>query len=164
MRVGDVFEIPLSGERKAYGHYVFRDKKNGLFIQVFDFITDCIEINVEDLIQYEYLFPPVLTDPIGAVKNGMWKKIGNIPVTNFVYPNFVSSIYDHRTGKVMNWFLCEPEKSIPLGPVLPEKYKSLEYRVIWNPVFIVNRIETGQYPFPYGDMIRNNCFKPKHKN
>lgn len=164
MRVSDVFEIPLSGGKKAYGHFVFRDKKNRLFIQVFDVITHDIEINTEDLIQHDYLFPPVLTDPIGAVKTGMWKKIGKIPVVDFVYPNFIGAIYDYRTGKVQNWFLCEPDKDIPLGPILPEEYKSLEYRIIWNPVDIVNRIETGQYPFPYGEMIKNNHFQPKNND
>ena len=163
MRVGDVFEIPLSNGEKAYGHFVFRDKKNGLFIQVFDVITDGIEIKIEDLIQYDYMFPPVLTDPIGAVKTGMWTKIGKIPVMNFVYPIFISSIYDYRTGKVQNWFLCEPDESIPLGPILPEEYKSLEYRVIWNPLAIVERIETGQYPFPYGEMIKNNHYVPRNE-
>lgn len=161
MRVGDVFEIPLSGGKKAYGHFVFRDKKNRLFIQVFDLITD-IEINVEDLIHYDYLFPPILTDPIGAVKTGKWKRIGKTPVKNFVYPNFISSIYDDKTGKVINWFLSEPDKDIPLGPILPEKYKSLEYRIFWNPLAIIKRLETGQYPFPYGEMIKNNHFQPKN--
>ena len=39
VKLGNIFEITLSDERKAIGHYVYWDKKNGPFIQVFNYIA-----------------------------------------------------------------------------------------------------------------------------
>jgi hypothetical protein len=35
--------------------------------------------------------------------------------------------------------------------------------VVWSPADIVERIETGQVPFPYGDLIRANAFAPRRE-
>jgi hypothetical protein len=164
IKVGDIFEIPLSNNRKAVGHFVFKDKKNGPLIQVFNDITDNEKVNIEDAINSNYLFPPVLTGLYAAIRVGLWHIIGKMPVTNFTYPKFISSVWDDQSGEVKNWFVWDIEKFVKLGPILPEEYKTLEYMVVWSPQDIVYRIETGSIPFPFGEMIKNNKFTPTLEN
>jgi hypothetical protein len=166
VRVGDVFEIPLSDGRKAFGHYVFRDEKEGPLIQVFDLITEGEvqpEKVLERLKQAKPLFPPVITGVFAAVRTGLWRVIGRMPVQGFVYPKFISTFWDDKTGKARVWFLYDGEKDVSLGLKLPEEYKQLEFLVVWSPYDVVYRIETGEYPYPYGDLIRYNKYTPKSK-
>ena len=164
VRVGDVFEIPLSDGRKAYGQYVFRDKKMGPLVQVFDLITEGDlppEEVLERLKSAKPLFPPVITGVFAAVRTGLWKVIGRLPIREFTYPKFVSTFYDQKTGKARIWFLYDGEKDIRIGPELPEEYKQLEFLMVWSPYDVMYRIETGEYPYPYGDLIRYNKFTPR---
>ena len=157
-KVGDIFEIPLSEGRKAYGQYMHYSKK-GPIIQVFDLISDKA-VSVEQVASSKLLFPPVITGLYAAIKEGFWKLVGHQPILNFVHPKFVSTLYDQETGKARIWFLWDGEKDIRIGPVLPPEYRSLEFLVIWNPTNVVNRIETGEMPFPYADLIKHNRFMP----
>jgi len=154
VRVGDVFQIPLSDGRMAYGQYVFRDKRNGPIIRVFDFITeDEMEFNEirERLANAKLLFPPVITGVFAAVRTGLWKVIGRMPVDDFEYPNFVS-VFHEGYKPLGYWFLITKENDIRIGRHLPEKYKNLEFLAVWSPYDIVHRIETGENP--YAEMIR----------
>ncbi len=160
LRVGDLFEITLSDNRKAIGHYVYWDDKNGPFIQVFKYLYDKEEVIVEKAIESSYMFPPVITGLRAAVRNSLWPLIGRKPIINFTYPNFISAHWNDKTGEVINWFLYNGKGFISLGPVLPEQYKNLEFLVVWSPFDVIYRIETGIIPFPYGDMIKNNRFTP----
>jgi Immunity protein 26 len=163
VKVGDIFEIPISENRKAYGHFVFKDKSNGPMIQVFDLISDKGTFIVQDVINNGYLFPPVVTGLNAAIRVGMWRIVGKLPIIDFVYPRFVSAVWDYKSGEVKNWFLWDGEKFNLIGSHLLEEYKSLEYLVVWSPYDIVYRIETGLYPYPYGEMIKNNRFTPIQK-
>jgi hypothetical protein len=98
VKIGDIVEIPLSGGRKAFGQYVFMDRKNGPLLQVFDLITDR-EFDLERLRNANPLFPPVITGLFAAVRTGFWRVVGHMPVEEFVYPKFVSTLYNQRTGK-----------------------------------------------------------------
>jgi hypothetical protein len=48
-----------------------------------------------------------------------------MPVQGFVYPKFISPFWDDKTGKARKWF----------------------------PYNVVYRIETGEYPYLYGNLI-----------
>lgn len=159
-KVGDVFEIPLSSNRLAVGHFVYHDKKHGPFIQAFDYIADKNGFNIQDAIQARYLFAPVITGLKAAIRTGLWNIVGYKPVVNFTYPKFISAIWNDKTGEVINWFLFDGENFIKLGPVLSEEYKPLEFMVVWSPYDVIYRIETGKIPFPYGEMIRDNKYTP----
>lgn len=162
MKLGDIVEIPLSNGRKAYGQYVFWDKNMGPLLQIFDLIVVSNHtIDLEEIENAKPLFPPVITGLFAAVKSGLWKVVGNLPIRGFEYPGFISTFYDDKTGKARTWFLWNGSESIRLGDRLPEKYKNMEYLVIWSPFDVADRIETGEYPYPYGDLIRFNKFKPK---
>ena len=149
IRVGDIFEIPLSDGRKAYGQYVFRDKKMGPLIQVFDLITE-EEAQPHQLIDQlgnaKPLFPPVITGLFAAIRTGLWKIIGHMPVGEFVYPKFISTLHENYR-QVGFWHLRDGENSIRLGRELPDEYKQLEFLVVWDPNDIPHRIETGENPY-----------------
>ena len=158
-KVGDIFEIPLSNGRKAYGQYLYFGKM-GPIIQVFKLITK-EDIPIQQIIEAKPLFPPVITGLFAAIKNKLWKVIGNNPVTTFTHPKFVSTLYNQSTGKAGIWFLWDGEKDIRLGTDLSPEYKGLEYLVVWNPKNITQRIESGEMPFPYGDLLKYNKFTPR---
>jgi hypothetical protein len=160
IKVGDVFEITLSDGRYAYGQYVFRDQKMGPIVQIFDLISE-EHVSIGQLGSVRSLFPPIITGLFAAIRTGMWKVIGRRPVEGFAYQNFVSTLFDDKTGKARIWFLWNGEKSIKLGPQLPKEYKNLEYLMVWNPPDVVKRIETGEYVFPFRELILNNEFAPK---
>ncbi|OGO35715.1 MAG: hypothetical protein A2W35_01910 [Chloroflexi bacterium RBG_16_57_11] len=162
VKIGDVFEIPLSDGSFAYGQFVFKDSKIGPLIQIFDLISKN-KINIEQLGSVGSLFPPIITGLFAAIRTGMWKIIGRKAIKGFVYPNFVSTFFDDRTGKAGVWFLWNGKESIRLGSRLPDEYKKLEYLMVWSPQDVVKRIETGEYPFPYRELIQNNKFQPKVK-
>jgi hypothetical protein len=158
--LGDILEIPLTDGRKAFGRYVDEVPTLGPLLQVFDLITD-EPIEVAHLLEAGLLFPPVLAAFPAAVERGEWKVIGSLPVDGSSRPKFVSARYNEKTGRPAMWFLWDGEDGVPLGEVLPEQHRGLEYRVVWSPADIVERIETGKVPFPYGDLVRDNAFVPR---
>jgi hypothetical protein len=160
MRIGDLFDIPLSGGRVAIGHFVYWDKNNGPFIQVFDYFVPKEKLNIEDAVQNEYLFPPIITGLNAAIRVGLWHKIGKKPVLDFKYPGFISCYWDEKTGEVYKWFLINGIEEKSLGLLLSEEFKSLEFLAVWSPYQIIERIETGIIPFPFGEMIKYNKFTP----
>ena len=154
IRVGDVFQIPLSDGRFAYGQYVYRDNRNGPIIRVFDVITEKeVEFDEirERLEHANLLFPPVITGVFAAVRTGLWKVIGHMSVDDFQYPNFVS-VFDEGYKPLGDWFLITEKDDIRLGKRLPDKYKNLEFLTVWSPYDIVHRIETGENS--YEEMIK----------
>jgi hypothetical protein len=159
IKVGDIFEIPLSEERKAFGYYLHYSKK-GPIIQVYNLISKR-DIELNEIVKEKPLFPPVITGLYAALNAGVWKVIGNIPVVGFVHPSYVSTLYNEITGEAGIWFLWDGQKDFRIGSILPEKYKFLEFLIVWNPKSIERRIETGEIPFPYGDLIKYNKFTPR---
>src|SRR6266511_4283661 len=107
--VGDVFEIPLSNGKKAFGQYVFRDSGQGPLIQVFNLISNK-EINPKEIVKSKPLFPPVITGLFAAYRVGLWKKIGHIPVKDFKYPLFISTLLGNWNKKPRQWFLWDGKK------------------------------------------------------
>lgn len=144
IKIGDIFEIPLSSGEKAYGRYVFKDRKMGPLVEIYDIITDN-GIDIAQLKDADLLFPPVITGLFAAIKTGLWRVIGFISVDKFTYPGFVSAYYDETTGKAHMWFLWDGEKSIKLGKDLPKKYQTLEYLQVWEPHNLMRRIENRGY-------------------
>jgi len=154
IRIGDIFEIPLSDGRKAYGQYVFWDQEEGPLIQVFDLILEADEPSdtvVERLQRAKPLFPPVITGLQAAIRTGMWTIIGHSPIKDFKYPGFISVYHDKYIPRG-NWLFWDGEQLTRLGSALPEEYKDYEFLVGWSPYDIPHRIETGENP--YEEMIR----------
>ena len=150
-RVGTIFEIPLSGDRKAFGQYVYKDRM-GPIIRVFSLITkERPDQNI--ILNSTLLFPPIITGLFAALKKGLWVTIGFNKVKQFEYPGFISTFENEKTGEASIWFYWDGNNSIRLGTLLPDEYKNKEYLIVWDPSNVVHRIETGEYPFPYKDLI-----------
>jgi hypothetical protein len=147
IKVGDVFKILLSDGRKAYGQYVFKDKM-GPMVQIFDLVSQR-EIEVQQLADANLMFPPIITGLFAAVKAGIWKIVGHLPVKDFKYPNFISAMYYGQRNQVGTWYLWNGDESIPIGRKLPEEYKRLEQLVVWDPSDVAYRIETGTNPLDH---------------
>jgi len=161
-RVGTVFEITLSNNLRAYGQYAYKDKM-GPIIQVFNFITkERPDLNV--IVKSELLFPPVITGLFAALRTRFWIPVGFNEVKQFDYPGFISTFDNEKTGEAGIWFYWDGENSIRLGKTLPDKYKSKEFLMVWDPHDVVHRIETGEYPFPYKDLILYNKYTPRKPN
>jgi hypothetical protein len=159
LKIGDVFEIPLSNAKFAYGQYVYKDSKFGPLIQVFDLITS--DFKLEQLISSNPLFPPIITGVHAAVKSGLWRVVGHLTIARFNYPGFIYAKYDQKSGQALHWSYWDGKKITRLGTSLLDEYKKLEYLVVWSPFDVIHRIETGEYLFPYRDLILNNKFLPR---
>lgn len=160
-RIGDLIKIPLTSGINAYAQYVFWDRNYGPLIQVFNFSNQEND-QTEEILTAGALFPPIITGLFSAIRSGMWEVIGNNPIKDFSYPNFLSSEYDEKTGKVKQWFMWNGDKWTKLGQTLPRKYKKLEYLIVWDPKNVEKRIEDGgEEPFPYKDLKELNMFNPK---
>lgn len=149
LKIGDIVEIPLSTGHRAFCQYVYRDKM-GPIVRVFDLILEQNEeITLERFQGAQLLFPPVITGLLAAVRTGLWKVIGRLPVLDFQYPNFISSLYNSQTGKYGNWYLWNGSEDILIGSELPPAYHHLERLVVWHPLSLAERIETGDNPYAY---------------
>jgi hypothetical protein len=162
IKIGDIFEIPLANGKKAFGRYIFADKKKGPLIEVYDFFTNSSDkVDIKQVVSKQRRFPPVITGLFAVIRSGLWRVVGSVPVENFQYPKFVSTFWNDKTGEARIWFLWDGQKEIKLGPTLPKEYRNLEYLVGWDPSDIAHRIETGEYIFPYRDLIERNRFEPR---
>ena len=165
LKNGDILLIPLSDSQAALGQIVMLDLRpkaplNPL-LRVVKGIYDPNDIDLDNIDFTDGLFPPIITGVGAAVKTGLWKKIGNKPVENFSYPKFIQSWYSEKNGEVSIWYLVDETGSRPIGSKLPEEHMQLEYFVVWSPFDVVNRIKTGEIPFPYADLINHNKFTPR---
>ena len=155
VKVGDMFEIPLSDGRKSYGQYVFLDKKMGGLLQVYDLIVET-DMHLESILNLlqdaKPLFPPVFVGLQAAVSMGLWTVIGHRPIEDFNYPGFILVYHDMYIPRG-NWTFWDGEREIRLGTRLPDEYKDHEFNAGWSPQDVVHRIETGENP--YAEMIRN---------
>lgn len=145
IRVGDVFEIPLSDGRRAYGRYYHRDPKQGPIIEVFNVMADN-KVDVSSLRGAKRLFPPLIAGLFVAIREGIWKVVGHLPIENFRYPGFISAHYGGEPLRAQEWFFWDGFNYIKLGERLPKEYQGYEYLAGWAPADVVRRIETGYYP------------------
>lgn len=141
-KIGGIVEIPLNHNRRGYAQYVFLDKQQGPLIRVFDVVTE-MPVNINDLQGVKQMFPPVITGLFAAVRTGLWKKVGNLPINDFIYPLFVSGPLtedDKLIGR--SWGLWDGNRYVKLGKTLPDEYKDLERPVVWAPQDVAKRIES----------------------
>lgn len=144
LKVGDIFEIPLSDGTYAYGQYYVGDK-SGHIIRIFNY-RGRNKITPEKAVTYPLLFPPIHVGIRSPFRDGpsekLWKKIGHIPITDFVTPIFRSAI-PISPGKYGKWYIVQGDKVEEVGFKLPEKYKKLEQSGVWPADWVNERIENG---------------------
>lgn len=102
----------------------------GPIIRVFDLISKEQQIDLNSLLERKLLFPPIITGLFAAIRTGLWKKVGKLPVANFTHPMFILSRWNDRTGEVLYWSLWDGINFIDMGKYLPEEYKDLEFLTV----------------------------------
>ena len=147
LKVGDVFEISLSDGTKAYGQFLGKHPMMGELVWIFDLTThDEVDPDVlmSKLEGAAIRLGPVFTVLSPTVRDGTWRVIGRLPVKeDFAFPCFLSVV--SISGETLTpWKLWDGERDIVLGRKLPAEYKGLEMLVIWSPLSLVQRIETGE--------------------
>ncbi|MGH7203249.1 MAG: Imm26 family immunity protein [Candidatus Levyibacteriota bacterium] len=173
IKVGDVFKIPLSNNKFAYGQFVYEDKKRGDILRVFDKQTKgaAEQLNIADIDSSKLQFPPIYASMWWAVKEHGWEVIGTLPVDDYTFKGFlyhmaVPGYYPDGGGKVKEWSLWDGEKYIDLGEKLPDKYLDYEDTGILPADLVVQRIETGfdslEYPKKYNRYITRDELKAKY--
>jgi hypothetical protein len=144
IKLGDFFQIPLPDGRYAYCQHVNRNDQMGFLVQVFDRLSDH-PIKIEELNESKPLFPPVFVGLQAALSSGRWKRIGNVPVTNFKFPLFRATSAT-KPGKYDNWWLFDGQRQQFLG-ALPTELQNLEVEVAWGYEMLEHRIATGNHLF-----------------
>jgi len=149
IKLGDVFEIPLSDGRKAYGQYVYSDS-GGPIMRIFNYFTLPNEkLDLQAIDTKKLLFPPVYAGIMGAVRAKVWKVIGELPFDDYKFEGFLSEIKEIGTNKVKRWFFWDGKTSHDLGCSLPKKYVNFENTAVYPADMIAERIETGFNMFEY---------------
>ena len=155
IKIGVVFQIPLSDGRKAYAQYVYDDWGN--IIRIFNYFTSGVEQpSLQKIDTSDLIFPPVHVGLQGAIKQKVWKIIGELPANDYIYKGFLNHsevlpMPKDRTDpvKIQSWALWNGEKYIELGEKLPKQYHDYESGAIYPQDMIVERIETGFDMFAY---------------
>lgn len=159
LKLGDIFEIPLSGNRKTYGQYIFMDKRYGPLVRIFNYIVKLSDVpKIEKIIQAPLLFPPIIMGIHATIREGIWKVVGNIKMTDFTYPGFLHPNWDPTTGHASRWSLWNGETTIDLGEKVPGHYKEKECIAVYSYDLVVKRIETGHVTFKH--LIDTNYYHP----
>lgn len=156
IKVGDIVEIPLPNNKKAFAQYAFKDKQLGAVVRIFDHLVDVSRrIRLDELVSVPLRFPPVFIAGINtALRSGRWKVIGSLPVDNFTLPKYVSTLPNPKTGEATVWFLIDGRDTIRVGKYLPTEFKKLEFHLHLTPHVIEERIITREKP--YDRLIKTN--------
>lgn len=151
INTGDIFEVQLT-DKKVYFQFIYKDNEYmaGHLIRSFAYTISINEKpELKSIIQSNTIFY-AYTRVIEGLKEGFWKKIGNIPIEDdFTPPIFrqTNDVYS-ITPKSNNWFIWQKEFSNKhfVGE-LNDEYKKLPVSAIYPPRAIVRWLETGDNGF-----------------
>jgi hypothetical protein len=138
--IGDVYRIGLPDGRSAYSQVLHFHQDYGYLVRVLNLISNEY-VSVPELTHVCNLFPPVFVNLVGGIKGGLWKKVGNMPLSDCTFPTFRSSVATTH-GEHNNWWLWDGGERRFIGK-LPEELRSLEVELIWSHEILAERITTG---------------------
>lgn len=153
--LGDVFEVKLKNNSKAYFQYIGLDKSqlNSEVIRVFEPHFDCKkEVEICDIVQFKVDFYVHV-----IIKNGekrrFWKKIGNMPLEiDFSAPYFRESPdFGNPDVKISScWHIWKMNNEYDIVVRLNDEQKKYNYGGVFPPFLVVEQIENnGKYPYSY---------------
>lgn len=155
IKIGDVFEVLLSGGLKRYFQYILDDSAqlDSNVIRTFRkrYPSNAIP-NLEDIVddEVEHYFHVFVK--IGH-KDDTWNKVGNVPVEkNLVPPCFrVSGDHGNPNVKVShNWYVWRANDAYRthVGELKGE-YQSFDLGPVWPPEAVREILETGKSSWFY---------------
>jgi hypothetical protein len=143
LKIGDCFAIPLPDGSFAYCQYVYRHPEFGYLVRVFDKITPERLDTPVGLEGIGPLFAPVFVGLPASVRSGRWKRIGNMAVRDFVFPNFRITM-GTKPGTYHDWRIWDGTTTRMVGE-LPIPLRSLELQGVWGDEALEERISSGAY-------------------
>jgi hypothetical protein len=147
IEIGDCFLVPLSDGCWAYCQYLKQNEDLGYLVQVFDRITQIPLNSVDELSGAGPLFPPVFVGLRASVRSGRWEKIGSMPVNEFIFPQFRTTM-GTKPGTYHDWRIWDGKNIVMIGN-LPETMRCLELKQIWGDEGLEERIASGIYRGDY---------------
>ncbi len=151
IKIGDCFVIPLLNGKFSYGQFIYYDNRimgYGYMIKIFNLFSDTI-IYYRTLSGVNEYFPPVFVGLKASIHSGRWKIIGNLPISEFIFPKFRLT-NGSKPGKYHDWEIWDGSSSIFIGD-LPNDLRTLEILCVWGDELLEERIITG-------DTIHNNLW------
>lgn len=135
--VGDVFAIPISGDRFAFGRVMLLDKRHGMLIEVFAKTSESKAFD-RSVVESGRLFQPlILSGGDASLKSWRWTVVRSDPT--YTRPDepleFVSP---HPSGEC--WCAVDLERKI-LRIVSPEERKTMISGHLWSPKNVEDHIE-----------------------
>lgn len=149
LRVGDILELPIQ-TGFAYLQYVMKVPRFGVLVRVLrGTFVECPRLFSHLANQPESF---VAFFPVGAaVAQGILRPVAHesVPERLQVLPLFrAAGNIDPKTGKVLDWWLWDGERSWPVGELRPE-HRHLPIQEVLNDTMLVQRIEDGWTPEDY---------------
>jgi hypothetical protein len=148
-RLGDIFELATSGGL-AYLQYVMKTPRFGALIRILGGTFADRPLSFSHLVRQPERF--VTFFPLGAaVAQSVVTYVGHEHVPEWLrkFPLFrAAGNRDPRTGKVLDWWLWDGEKSWPIGDLRPE-HRDLPIREVLNDTLLAERIADGWTPASY---------------
>jgi hypothetical protein len=143
IKLGDCFEIPLPNGRFAYCQHINRNPTLGFLVQVFSHLSHEPVQSINDLLGQPLMFPPVFVGLQATARDERWKRIGNLPVTSFVFPHFRQTV-GTKPGTYSSWSVWDGEHTRHIGK-LPKELRKLELECVWGDQALEERIMAGTY-------------------
>ena len=151
-RLGDIFEVLLDNNLKAYFQYIMRDmtELNGDVIRVFQTRYSQEEDVVLEKILDDSVDFYVHTSVLPGAKQGLWHKVGNVKVPiDIERPCFRGTDDDYASKKISkDWYIwrANDNETTYIGK-FTEKYKHCDKGGIYPPFAIKDRIQSGDDGF-----------------
>lgn len=158
-RIGDVFEVNISPERKKYFQLIAFDlaQLNSDVIRVFkkEYSTlaspECNEIVMGEVEFYAHTFART------GIKLGFWKKAGNVNRVGETEKILFRGTEDYATlignepvAVSNNWYVWRlGDKQYTEVGILQGENRNAEVGLVFDPASIVHRVRTGEYPYTY---------------
>lgn len=134
--VGDVFAIPISGARFAFGRVMLLDKLLGMLIEVFAKSSDSKALE-RDVMESGRLFQPLLASENSSLESWRWTVVRSDPT--YVKPDEpLEFLVPHPSGE--GWCAVNLEWNV-LRSVSPEEKKHMISGHSWDPEDVEKHIE-----------------------
>jgi hypothetical protein len=144
-KVGDVVEVPTD-KGLAYAHFTHKDPQWGSLLRVLPGLFTARPATFTDLVLKDAIF--VSFFPLQAALNrGIFEVVTNCPVPPKAadFPLFRAPGWADKTGKVLDWWLWDGQKSWQIG-TLTEEQRELPIKEVINDTLLIERIQDGWTP------------------
>jgi len=152
LKSGDIFQSNLSGEKKGYFQFLYKDDSYlaGHLIRAFSFTQKDYK-TLDEIVNNPIAFYG-FTRVFEGLKEGYWIRLGNIPIESTFEPPMFKTTIDTRyyVQKSYNWHIWKGDfaNAIKIGEMTDE-YRDLPDSVVVSPESILEWLEAGKQVINY---------------